>query len=236
MIERSEIFYDNQIKVGLLSLPDRKDFPKCDKIRAQLIIGNEVQPRIKIIHVRLEGVDLLKDQGKGYQIVLNPGQTHKITFESECRALHLKVHKIYIEYSRDEDFVQNYDKCKIFLPLLPFLKYSSTNLVPERLVSLWTKLTEDWIQMISPQLNIDRFLYNNSHELETTFPTFRVCNMKREDLQPADPVVRVNEGRRRVLRLAWAVPSLPRVHLDCPILLDEHQPLLPPLQVYKHPR
>jgi len=173
-VPKAEIFFDSQLKVGMTAKPDAQQFPKMEKIRGQLVVANQASPKILIQSVLLESVELMtQSQGK-YEVVINPGQNHSLTFECSSPALHTKLHLIRIQYTREEDSIEYVDKVNLYLPLLPFIKYNPNTLVVERLETLWSKITVGWKEILSPQMQADHDFFSNSHDIEHAFPSIRI--------------------------------------------------------------
>ena len=167
--------------------PDIQLYPRMDKIRGQLVVANLTTPKILIKSVLLEAVELMtQPQGK-YEVVVNPGQSHILSFECSSPALHTKLHLMKIEYTREEDSIEFVDKVNLYLPLLPFIKYNPNTLIIERLETLWTKITVGWRELVSPQLQVDRDFFSNSHDIEHAFPSIRISTQQFEKTE-SDPV------------------------------------------------
>jgi hypothetical protein len=207
LIPKAEIFFDSQLKVGMTARPDSLMFPKMDKIRGQLNVANQTTPKILIQSIQLESVELMNHAEDKYEVMINPGQSHTLTFECSCPELHSKLHLIRIEYAREEDSIQYVDKVNLYLPLLPFIKYNPNTLVVERLETLWTKITVGWQDIASPLLQVDRDFFSNSHDIEHAFPSIRITTPQFENSE-TDSVQSNDSERQRIRQSPRLLPGL----------------------------
>ncbi len=175
-MDRAEIFNDGCIRVGLTITADKQLYPNLDKISGQLIIGNVSRTRFKIDTFQIEGSSLLQDfTGNQVRIIVSPGQSHPIDFEIESTPLHMKIHKVLIEYTSDDQDLETTSKSSFLLPILPFIRYNkSSGFVDERLVNLWEKVVVGWEKIVSEKLVIDATLFPDSQSISELIPNMKI--------------------------------------------------------------
>lgn len=150
--------------MNLGHIPDRT----LTTVQAELRIANISNRRIKFSLLAMDGISMLAENDAEFKIILSPNQSHKLVFEENCRKLHLSPSTIRIEYVKEDEDLEQFSKAKFLLPLVPAIKLNSAvTPVPQRVQSLWNKLTHSWQEVVSPKLTPDKEFFTDSKEISS---------------------------------------------------------------------